>query len=461
MPAPRCDRRSFLGGLAAAAVAGRAGAARPNILFVAIDDLNDWLGCLGGHPQARTPHLDALAARGVLFHNAHCAAPACNPSRTALLTGLRPSTTGVYHNNQPWRPVLRDAVTLGQALQGVGYQVLASGKLFHGGFNDLPSWSRYVDRLGDPQPVGRPLNGITGAAQFDWGPVDAPPEAMGDWQLVDWAVEQLRRPPAEPWFLAVGLVKPHLPWYVPRQYFDRFPLADIILPDSDADDLDDVPAVGRSFVRRRDHENVLRTDNWARAVQGYLATISFVDDCIGRLIDGLDAAGRGGDTIVCLWGDHGWHLGEKLHWRKFSLWEEANRNPLMMIVPGLTAPGGVCRRPVSLLDLHPTLLELAGAPLPEAQEGRSLRPWLADPTAPADRSALCTHGRGNHSLRDERWRYTRYHDGGEELYDHDADPLERRNLAGLAEHREVIESLQRWLPGQDAPDAPRGRGEGE
>lgn len=461
MPAPRCDRRTFLGGLAAAAVAARADSARPNFLFVAIDDLNDWLGCLGGHPQARTPNLDALAARGVLFHNAHCAAPACNPSRTALLTGLRPSTTGVYHNNQPWRPVLPQAVTLGQALKGAGYRVTASGKLFHGGFNDLPSWSRYVDRPGDPQPAGRPLNGIAGAAQFDWGPVDAPPEAMGDWKLVDWATEQLRRPPAAPWFLGVGLVKPHLPWYVPRRYFDRFPPADIILPDSDPDDLDDVPAVGRSFVRRRDHENVLRTDNWARAVQGYLATIAFVDDCIGRLIDGLDAAGRGADTVVCLWGDHGWHLGEKLHWRKFSLWEEATRNPLMMVVPGTTEPGGVCHRPVSLLDLYPTLLELAGAPVPEAQEGRSLRAWLANPAAPADRPALCTHGRGNHSLRDERWRYTRYHDGGEELYDHDADPLERRNLAGEAEHRPVIESLQRWLPGRYAPDAPRGRGEGE
>ena len=209
-------------------------AAKPNVLFVAVDDLNDWIGVLGGHPQAKTPHIDRLAARGVLFSNCHCAAPACNPSRAALMTGIRPSTSGVYHNPQPWRKAMPDAVTLPQHFMQHGYQALGAGKIYHGQFPDPASWNVYFpkkkkNRPADPLPQNRPLNGIKNTAHFDWGPIDVADAAMGDHQVVDWVVNQLSHEHNKPWFLACGIFRPHLPWYVPQKYFDAFPLESLSL----------------------------------------------------------------------------------------------------------------------------------------------------------------------------------------------------------------------------------------
>ncbi|MEA3364065.1 MAG: sulfatase, partial [Candidatus Hydrogenedentes bacterium] len=315
---------------------------RPNVLFIAIDDLNDWVGCLGGHPDARTPNIDRLAARGVNFTRAYCSAPACNPSRTSLLTGKLPSTSGVYHNNQPWRPAMPDAVTLPQHFMANGYRVMGCGKIFHGRFPEPESWHEYFDNAGSPLPPNRPLNGIPRTAHFDWGPMDCNDEDMNDWKLIDWAQTRLEREWDKPFFLAVGLVKPHLPWYVPRKYFDLFPPDKITLPDVNANDLDDVPEAGRKMARTQsDHRRVLETENWRKAVSGYLATGAFTDACVGRLIDILDNSPYADNTIIVLWSDHGWHLGEKLHWRKFALWEEATHNPLMFVVPGMTKPNSV------------------------------------------------------------------------------------------------------------------------
>ncbi|RJP22358.1 MAG: iduronate-2-sulfatase [Candidatus Omnitrophota bacterium] len=429
---------------------------KPNVLFIAIDDLNDWIGCLGGHPDVKTPNLDRLADRGILFTRTYCSAPACNPSRASLLTGIRPSTSGVYLNNQPWRPVMPDAVTLPRHFKDHGYLVYGRGKIFHGGHSqDLPAWHEYIPRGNDPEPPNKPLNGIPKTAHFDWGPIDVSDEEMDDTKVARWADAFLRQEHDKPFFLACGLFRPHLPWYVPQSYFDLYPPESVTLPHVNETDLDDVPELGRKMAKPDgDHKNVIETNNWRKAVSSYLASISFTDANVGRILDALDRSAYADNTIIVLWGDHGWHLGEKLHWRKFALWEEATRMPLIISLPGSNHRGKRCHRTVSLLDIYPTLAELCGLETRKEWEGNSLAPLLGDPTAEWDRPALTTHGRNNHSVRSERWRYIRYADGSEELYDHDADPLEWTNLAERAEVAEVKPMLAKWLPAVNAPDAP-------
>lgn len=462
-----CVGASAVPGAATFAAAVASKQPKPNVLFIAIDDLNDWTGCLGGHPDVKTPHLDRLAQRGVLFANAHCPAPACNPSRAAMLTGIRPSTSGVYHNSQPWRrsPVLKDAVTLPQHFMAHGYRVVGSGKIYHGAYPDPASWHEYwpskiETKPEDPVPPQdkQPLNGIPNTAHFDWGPVDVGDEAMGDWQVADWVIDQLGKKHDEPLFLACGFYRPHLPWYVPKKYFDMYPPDKITLPNVKEDDLDDVPPIGKRMARPDgDHKNVIEHKQWRKAVQGYLASISFVDACVGRVIDALDKSGYRDNTIVVLWSDHGWHLGEKLHWRKFALWEEATHNVMMIVAPGVTKPGGRCAAPVNTLDVYPTLVDLCRLGPRKELEGVSLMPLLKDPQARWNRPALTTHGWNNHSIRSERWRYIRYSDGTEELYDHTKDALEWTNLAKDPKYAEVKRDLARWLPEKNAPDSVSGR----
>ncbi len=457
-------RRSFLKTLAigaASAVGTGTGFAfgaktgKPNVLFIAIDDLNDWIGCLGGHPDAKTPNLDRLAKRGVLFSHAYCAAPACNPSRAALMTGIRPSTSGVYKNAQPWRnsPVLTDAVTLPQHFMAHGYHVSGSGKIYHGSFPDPASWQEYwpsqtENKPKDPSPKkksGRPLGS---------GPLEADKTEMGDWKVTDWVSDQLQIERDKPFFLACGIYKPHLPWNAPQEYFDMYPVDKITMPIINDDDLDDVPKRGRQFAKTSIHRNMLKDDNWRYAVQAYLACTSFADECVGKVLDALDKSPHKDNTIIVLWSDHGWHLGEKLHWKKFALWEEATHNLMMFVAPGVTREGGRCDRTVNLLDIYPTLVELCGLSPKKELEGDSLVPLLKDPASAWKRPALTTHFRNNHSVRTERWRYTRYEDGGEELYDHDADDLEWTNLASKPEHDKVKKRLAKWLPKKNVPDIP-------
>jgi arylsulfatase A-like enzyme len=433
----------------------------PNVLFIAVDDLNDWISCLGGHPDCKTPNIDRLAARGVLFANAHCAAPACNPSRAALMTGIRPSTSGVYHNSQPWRPVMRDVVTLPQHLMKHGYTANSGGKIYHGSFEDRASWNERIEKRGDPKPSDQVLQDPhSRAGGIVWGRLDANDEDMGDYAVVSWAIEELQKKHDKPLFLACGLARPHMPWQVPQKYYDMYPLEKVTLPQVREDDLSDVPAAGIKMAKPQgDHATILQTDNWRHAVQGYLAAISFADAQIGRLLDALDAGPERDNTIVVFWGDHGWHLGEKQHWRKFALWEEATRSPLIVVAPGVTKAGGVCRRPVDFMNIYPTLADLCGAPIPEHVEGVSMRPLLENPNAEWRRAALTTHGRGNHAVRTEQWRYIRYADGSEELYDHGQDPMEWTNLADDPRHAEIKKELAAHLPKTDAPDAPANQGE--
>jgi arylsulfatase A-like enzyme len=464
------QRRTFLTYAIASSLAvtlrGTAqGSRKPaNVLMICIDDLNDWLGSLGGHPQALTPNLDRLAQQGTLFRNAHCAIPACNPSRVALLTGIAPHRSGVYASRHDWRAVLPEAVTLPELFKRSGYWVGGAGKIYHDRFPDCTPWDalypypywengqRQAGAFGlDPQPANLPISGIRGAGEFDWGAVNG---EMVDERVAAWTVAQLQAQQGEqPFFLACGFYRPHLPWYVPPQYFEPFPLEEIILPEIREDDLEDVPPVGVAIANRpsNEHAKVLARDQYRQAVQGYLASIYFMDAMVGRVLNGLAQSRHRQNTIVALWSDHGWHLGEKLHWKKFTLWEEATRVPLILSVPGLGS--GQCDRPVSLLDLYPTLADLCQLPNTPPLDGQSLTPLLVNPQTPWERPAL-TLWDGHFAVRSDRYRYIRYQDGSEELYDHQTDPNEWINRANDPSLAPVKARLAPWMPTTRAAAAP-------
>lgn len=452
--------------LALALTPGACASERPNVLFIAVDDLNDWIEPLRGHPQARTPNLSRLAKRSVTFERAYTAAPSCNPSRAALMTGIAPYNSGIYNNRQAWRPAMRDAVTLPQAFMKAGYWTGGSGKIYHGVYPDPPSWHEYSpskmqQRHPDPTPETRPANGIPETGNFDWGPLDVEAAEMSDAKVADWVAVKLKQPRDRPFFLACGFFRPHLPWHVPRNYLDRFPIGEISLPRVFDGDLADVPAAGVRMARpERDHARVTEHGQWKHAVQAYLASINFVDDMLGSVLDALEESGHASNTVVVLWGDHGWHLGEKHHWRKFALWEEATRVPLLISVPegtpGLqegTRGGTVSPRPVNLLDVYPTLVDLAGFEAPDGLDGRSLVPLLRNPELPWQ-PTVSTYGRRNHAVRSEHFRLIRYADDTEELYDHRVDAMEWTNLAKDPNYQEIKRQLAQWLPAQDAPEAP-------
>lgn len=429
-------------------------AAKPNVLFIAVDDLNDWIGVYGKRADVKTPNIDRLAQRGVLFTRAYCAAPACNPSRAALLSGRRPSTSGVYHNDQPWRPAMPDVVTLPEYFRKNGYRVEGGGKIFHGGFADDRAWDHYEKAGTFPKPEKVPHNGIPNTAHFDWGPVDCGDEAMGDYKVAAWAEKFLGVKREQPFFLAVGFYRPHLPFYAPKKYFDLYPLESIQLPKTLDSDLDDVPTAGVRMAKPQgDHSKVVAAGQWKQAVQAYLACITFTDTMIGKVLDALDKSDQAENTIIVLWSDHGWHLGEKQHWRKFALWEKASRVSLTITAPGVTKPDQRCERPVTLTDLYPTLVQLCGLPAKNDLDGVSLVPLLTNPKAAWERPALTTHGRNHHALRSERYRYIRYADGSEELYDHETDPLEWKNLAGEPTLAKVKADIAQYFPTTNAPDA--------
>jgi arylsulfatase A-like enzyme len=284
---------------------------------------------------------------------------------------------------------------------------------------------------------------------------------MGDGQVVAWTEQQIIATGEGPRFFAIGIYRPHLPWYVPQKYLDMHPLEDIELPSVLENDLDDVPVIAQdlmesSFMPPMEiHRWTVAANKWREGVQAYLASVSFADAMVGQVIDALDRSGRTNDTIIVLWSDHGWHLGEKLRWRKQTLWEESTRVPLIIVAPGVTTPGSRSARTVSLIDIFPTLTELVGFETPSYLEGASLVPLLEDPDAPWDRVAISAFGFENLAVRNERFRYIRYYDGSEELYDHEADPNEWTNLAGDPSYAEVKAELREKLPSENAPDAYR------
>jgi arylsulfatase A-like enzyme len=414
-----------------------------NVLFIAVDDLNHWVGHLWRNKQTKTPNIDKLAARGVTFSRAYCTAPACNPSRASLMCGLRPATSAVYHNPEdPW-PRVGKVVTLNEHFKKAGYFTAAAGKIYHGAFEPRKSWDDYFVSKGAKKEQA--VSGGVGGIRF--APLDCADSDLVDYRLTDEIVRQLKQKHDKPFFLALGLHKPHMPWNVPKKYYDLFPLDKIELPPHKKDDLVDVPKAGQRMARPEgDHAAVVQAKKWKDAIQGYLAAIAYTDMNIGRVLEALDKSAYKENTIIVFWGDHGWHLGEKEHWRKFALWEEATRAPLIWVVPGVTKAGGVCARTVDFQSIYPTLCDVCGLDVPKHVEGVSIRKLLADPKAAWDHAALTTHGYKNHAVRTEKYRYIRYSDGSEELYDEEKDPYEWTNLADKKEMAKVKEELAKFLP---------------
>jgi iduronate 2-sulfatase len=426
---------------------------KPNILYIAVDDLNDWIGCLGGHPQAKTPNIDALAARGVNFTNAHCACPVCNPSRTALMCGLRSGSSGVYGNEINRRTTkCKDLPPLNTHLSQNGYKIMGAGKIYHGDEDQFGHWDDYIKggkHKGDQKPGAGENDGVGG---IKFAPTDGQDETTHDYATVEYCIEQLNAKHDKPFFLACGLHKPHMPWNVPRKYYDMFPLESIQLPEVLESDLSDVPSAGQKMANADgDHANILKSGRWKEAVRGYLAAHAYCDAMVGRLMAAFDKSPHRQNTIIVFWGDHGWHLGEKQHWRKFTLWEEATRSPLFFVAPGVTQANSKSARPVDFMSIYPSLCELCGLDRPEHVQGFSIVPLLKDPSAAWDKPAVTSHGYKNHAVRTEKWRYIRYEDGSEELYDEVNDPKEWKNLADDPTLAYVKTDLARWLPAENVP----------
>lgn len=493
---------SLLG--AAVTQAGAAGATpaastqKPNVIFIAFDDLNDWIL----EPGARgiwTPNFQRLMDRGVTFANAHCASPVCHPSRVSVMTGVRPSTSGIDHNvykhtSPSWRTgpdsgtgALENAVILSQHFRDNGYRAIGCGKIFHGlqwvdgSENDPAAWDDYFPDAASqipfqPRPEGlpddedsgiigkRPLSGKAPSNTTEEGrigqafgaaPLQIPDAEMADFKVVDWAAAQLRKPAgAKPLFMAVGIFRPHMPWEVPQKYFDLYPLAQIQRPRVLENDLADTHGHNRKNWHQWVLANEPKFQMWERLIQGYQASITFADAQLGRLLDAIDASPGAANTVIVAWSDHGMHFGEKQNWEKFTLWERSTRVPVIISVPGKKSAGSRVGTPANLIDIYPTLCELSRIPIPAQCEGESLAPQIANPPAPRAQPSITTHTQGlqsGHSVRDDRWRYIRYFDGFEELYDHATDPDEFHNLAADPEYAGEKQRLLGWLSKIKAP----------
>ena len=435
--------------------------ARPNVLMICIDDLNDWTGFLGGHPEVRTPHLDALAQRGRSFANAHCAVPVCSPSRICVMSGVAATTHGSYELGPSYEelPALRDVPTIQQYFKYHGYYTLSGGKVLHHGFTGrlADAIDQSLGRGNNPSPP-RPLNRPEQWSKaWDWGAYPAEDAQMDDVKLAERAAAALQQEFDQPFFMSVGFFRPHVPLYVPPKWFELYDLQTLqtlALPQSPGWDLEDIPGNFLSInesAAAPTHAEVLRRGKQRGLTQAYLASISFVDHCVGIVIDALQASRHAKNTLIVLWSDHGFHLGEKQHWAKRTLWEESTRVPLLFAGPSI-APDAACQEPASLLDIFPTLVELCQLPDNPHLEGLSLVPQLSDPRAPRERPAISSSYFGNHAVRDRHWRLIVYNDGAMELYDHRHDPDEFHNVAADPRFGAVRQRLAGWLPQSATPE---------
>jgi arylsulfatase A-like enzyme len=430
---------------------------RPNILFIAIDDMNDWTGFLGGHPQAQTPNMDRLAKKGINFTNAHCPAPGCSPSRNALLYGAEPFNSGLYafYDQDGFSDrILEGYTSLPELFKSNGYNTYGSGKIHHRREPTSVEWTEYYE-LGKTKPLK--FDEVEGYRQgkswkSNFSPTLNPLEDHNDYKFASYGVSVLEKQHDKPFFLAVGIVRPHLPFICPKRFFDLYP-KEVEPPRIKTDDLSDIPAVGKAMAKVSDDYRFKKDKAWNKVRRAYLACISWADYNIGRVLDALEASPYADNTVVVLWSDHGYAMGEKRHFRKFALWEETTRVPFIIwdarekkAIAGREVKGGV-----SLLNVYRTLAELSDIEVPEKVDGFSLVPQLKDASTPVEGQAICSWGRGNYTVRTRDWRYTRYFDGGEELYDHTKDPDEWTNLANNPEYKERKAKLAAKLPQQEVP----------
>ena len=435
---------------------------RPDVLMFIVDDLNDWNSVLDKTAPIQTPNLERLARRGVTFSRAYCISPACNPSRVATLTGLWPSTSGVYGNRSDWRHALPDRPTIMQRFRRAGYWVRGAGKVFHhhldGAFHDPESFDDFRPMRPQLYPPKK-LNGAPeyGSRNTDWGQWPRNEEEAIDVGTADYCIRAINeRRDNQPQFLVCGIFKPHSPFFAPAPYHREF--QNLSLPPRRDDDWADLPAGAAALMKGKQWfwRGMMDVDQkqpgaYSRFVRSYAACVSFADAQIGRVLDALESSSRWENTIVILWSDHGFHLGEKDHIEKFALWEKSNHSPLIISIPGMTTRGSRCDVPVDLTVLYPTLLELAGLKSDPHCDGESVVPLLQGEAEDRERAAVMTYQRGNHAVRTERWRYIRYADGTEELYDHDVDPHEWTNLARRQEWAEVLALHRKWIPTLEKP----------
>jgi len=439
--------RAPLAALAAAALGRAAGKQPPNILFVAVDDLNTDLGCYG-HPTVLSPNIDRLARRGIRFHRAYCQYPVCNPSRTSLLSGRYPETAGVLDNRTPPHSTLKDVVFLPQFLRQNGYFTARIGKIYHDGMDGPADWDVQLDPRPDSK-TGRTGEGrnLTGGkfAFFHWMAAEGTDEDQPDGLIAREAVRLLGEKRDKPFFLAVGFRKPHDPYVAPKRYFEPYPLEKIPAPEGPAADENDIPSAALPPVR---HNLGLQEGREFR--RAYYACISFMDAQFGKVLAALEASPAAANTLIVFFGDNGLHLGEHGWWNKVTLFERSARIPLIIALPGARPPGAACRQPVELLSLYPTLAELAGLTPPSGLQSPSVVPLLRNPQAPWSRPAYSVVARGKfmgRSIQTARYRYTEWDEGrqGVELYDHDMDPQEYHNLAADPSYSEVSRELKQLL----------------
>lgn len=450
-----------------------------NLLFIAIDDMNNWVGAWGG--MANTPNIDALAQHGMKFTQAFCVVPACNPSRTALLTGQRPETTGQYTNEGNFRnrPGGMERLTLPQFLRNNGYTATAAGKIFHhprgvkknpNAMSDDVSWdNQWIGAIGTPGSKlyldeegyaawmeggyesflkeGAGNSGMNYMSKAGiWGPIKEAKEETGDWKMADFCAKYLQKKHDEPFFLACGIFRPHSPQLAPAEYFDRYPLDSIVLPEVPSNDMEDIPDIAQENFSTPFVKLVREKKQWKKAIQGYLACMSYADDCVGHVMEALNKSAYKDNTVIVFWTDHGWQLGHKWRWEKFSLWHQATNSPMIIYYPGMKTAGKECKRAVSYLDIYPTVADLLNLPAPRDLEGQSLVPLLENPAQKWDRPAVVTYPGKNYSVNYEHWNFIQYEDGTQELYDHRIDPKEFNNIANLKSSENIIKELLVHIP---------------
>jgi len=484
---------------------------KPNVLFISVDDLNDWEGVLNGHPQAMTPNMDRLFKSGVLFTNAHASQPVCTASRNSLLSGIHPTTSGWYSSTanmkKNYDTVMANHKMLPEHFKNNGYNTYAAGKVFHSGESDYKDktddfWTEYSPHFWNNMEPHIKENGYgyrgtmfypfpKGGGQLVQaygeddiiknykdtnrfyslcgGPLedeDIPEKGMYDEQIASWAIDKLNTKQDKPFFMAVGFIRPHVPYTAPKKYFDLYPIEDIVVPEVPENEFEDIPIMGKAiaygYTPKGGWGDVsAKKEILPELVQSYLACVTFVDEQIGKVLDALENSPNANNTIIVLWSDHGQHLGEKRHFRKQALWEEATKVPLYFNVPNNKSNGQKSSQVVSLLDIYPTLTELCNLPILPKLEGQSLVPLINNPKKKEDRSILTTWYYKNHAVRSNDWRYIHYRNGGEELYNHKTDPGEHINLANNPKYRQVIEAHKKWLPKQDAIPAGSTKWEGD
>ncbi|WP_397364579.1 sulfatase [Olleya sp. R77988] len=437
--------------------------AKPNFLFIAVDDLNNWISPIDNFSNVKTPNFERLAKAGVTFTNAHVQAPLCGPSRASLMTGLRPSTTGIYGMTpdnkirRPGNPATKDITFLPEYFEQNGYHTMGIGKLFHihapdSVFNEsggrVKGFGPYPEKRFVWDGFGKGIKGTHGRTSTDWGAFPENDTLMPDHQSVNWVLERLHRKYEKPFFMGLGFLRVHVPLYVPQKWFDLYPLEEIQTPPYKSDDLNDIPPVGMQInvlPMMPSTEWAKESGEWKKIVQAYLACISYVDNELGRVLDALESSKYVDNTVIVLWSDHGYRLGEKGTFAKHALWETATKAPLLFAGPNLPKAKKI-HAPVEMLSIYPTLLELSGLPAYKRNEGKSLVAMMQNDEGVNEAKAITTFGMNNHAIKVDGYRYIRYEDGKEEFYKHSEDPNEWHNEADNPKYKEQIKLMKKYLP---------------